>query len=123
MTRDQHTIAVIDDDYAILNALDRFLRAHGYSVELYSTTAAFLRAAKSTTAKCLIVDCQIGSHSGIQMIRDLLLEGIQFPTIFVTGCSDDDFRTQAVALNCVAYLQKPVDTGRLAEAVMTAIER
>lgn len=122
MTKARHTIAVIDDDCTILRALERLLTAYGYDVELYPTTIEFSRAAKSTMAKCLIVDCQVGAHSGIQMMRDLLDEGIQFPTIFFTGSSDDDLKNEAMALNCVAYLRKPVDVEQLVEAIIAALQ-
>jgi FixJ family two-component response regulator len=122
MTTDRYTIAVIDDDCHMLVALERLLAAFGYNVELYPTTAAFLEVAKTTTAKCLIVDCHVGSDSGINMVGELLTQGVQHPTIFLTGSSDDDLRDQATALNCVAFLRKPADTGQLLEALMNAIQ-
>jgi FixJ family two-component response regulator len=123
MTNDRHTIAVIDDDWHMLVALERFLAVCGYKSDLYRTTCGFLQAARTTTAKCLIVDCHVGSDSGIQMVRDLAAQGVHYPTIFLTGSSDDDLRNQANALNCVAFLRKPADTARLQEALITAIQR
>lgn len=123
VTRKRYTIAVIDDDLALHNALKHLLSAHGYDVELYSTTLQFLQDAKVTAAKCLIVDCQVGSSSGIQMVKDLWADGIRLPTIFLTGSNDDNLRNQAIALNCIAYLRKPAGSEQLINAIKTAITR
>ena len=123
MTSGRNTIAVIDDDWAMHTVLKQLLIARGYTVELYSTTVEFLQTAKTTTAKCLIVDCQVGSHSGIQMVRQLLADGIRIPTIFLTGSNDDDLRNQAVELDCVAYFRKPAGSEQLITAVMSAVLR
>lgn len=119
--RNRYTIAVIDDDRTIHNALKHLLFAYGYDVELYFTTVEFLQASKATAANCLIVDCQVGADSGIEMVKGLLADGIRIPTIFLTGSSDDNFRAQAIALNCIAYLRKPAGSEQLINAITTAI--
>lgn len=123
MTKKRYTIAVIDDDLAIHNALKHLLAAYGYDVEFYFTTVEFLQVARSTAAKCLIVDCQVGSCSGIDMVRDLLADGIIIPTIFLTGSDNDNLESQATALNCVTFLRKPAGSEQLINAIMTAIRR
>ena len=122
MTEDRYTVAVIDDDWHMLVALERFLAVCGYKADLYRTTAGFAQAAKTATAKCLIVDCHVGSESGLQMVRELIAQGIHYPTIFLTGSGDDGLRDQANALNCVAFLRKPADTVRLQQALTNAME-
>lgn len=117
----RYTIAVIDDDLAVHHALKHLLFVHGYDVEFYITTDEFLQAAKVTEAKCLIVDCHVGSRSGIKMVKDLLADGIRIPTIFLTGSNDDNLRAQAIALNCIAFLRKPAGSEQLINAIITAI--
>ena len=123
MPEHRHTIAVIDDDGEIIEAMKRLLTMCGYDVEAYQSTDDFMQAARTTRAKCLIVDCHIALHSGIEMIRRLSTDGLTYPTIFLTGSTDENLRKQAIELNCVAFLRKPAATAQLLDAISDAIGR
>ena len=121
MTTQQHTIAVVDDDLALRNALARQLSEHGYRVVSFPSAVDFLTAAAKIEARCLIVDINLGGTSGPDLVRLLSGVGLRFPIIFITGSDNDTIRTQCTALGCVAYLQKPLSEDRLNDALQKAI--
>src|SRR4051812_28219851 len=113
-------IAVVDDDLSLSEALTRLLNAFGFDVELYHSAEQFLHALPTSRAVVLLLDVHIGNVSGIGLSRQLLAGGVRIPTIFLTGSRDPSLRQQAMELDCVAFLEKPVVTRQLIEALATA---
>jgi FixJ family two-component response regulator len=114
-------VAVVDDDEALLTALEQFLSALGYQTELYDSAEAFIDAAMTSEASCLIVDIQLPDISGVELGHHLSDMGLTFPVIFVTGSDDAIIRKQAEEFGCVAYLQKPFPADELKAAITEAI--
>ena len=114
-------IAVIDDDETILQSMEYFLSALGFQTELYGSAEAFIAAATSSAATCLLVDIQLDGLTGIELARHLPAMGFTFPIIFMTGSDDRLFRKQAIEIGCVAYLDKPIPPERLKAAIAEAI--
>jgi FixJ family two-component response regulator len=124
MTGTKHTVAIVDDDISVLRALGRLLEVSGYGVELFASAAEALCAGPSNQAICLVIDCQLGHTSGVALAKRLYAAGCEVPIIFMTASEDDTIRSRAMALGCVAYLQKPFH-GRelLASIAMLIIQR
>src|SRR5450631_1976389 len=99
-------VAIVDDDPAMRRAMARLLSALGYCTELFASGEAFLNAAPSSEAACLVVDIQLGDISGLEMGRQLAADGRKVPIIFVTACNDETIHREATELGCVAYLKK-----------------
>ena len=114
-------IAVVDDDLLMREALDLLLSSLGYRTELYASATEFVAAAQTTKASCLLLDVQLGAMTGIELARHLISTGFSFPTIFMTGSSDESYRRDGVALGCVDYLHKPFPVCRLAGAIDKAL--
>jgi len=114
----QPVIAVVDDDHGVRKAIGRLLSVSGYRTELYASSGEFLGAAATSEATCLVVDIQLGDGLGVELVRKLSASGFTWPIIFITGANYEPLRRQAMELNCIAYLQKPL----LADDLIAAIE-
>ena len=121
MATERNVIAIVDDDPSMRGALENVLSAFGYRTEVYASAEAFVRAAITTEASCLVVDIQLGDVSGVDLGRYLAATGFNFPIIFITGSHAETLRRQAMNLGCVAYLHKPFPTDRLIEAITKAV--
>ena len=117
MAAQKYTIAVVDDDPSMLKALGRLLGESGYGVELFASSADVLKGIPSSKAMCILIDCQLGQFSGIDLARQLTASGFMFPIIFMTASDDDCVREQAMAIGCAGFLRKPFFVGQLLEAV------
>jgi FixJ family two-component response regulator len=121
MATQRKVVAVVDDDPAMRRAMAMLLSASGYCTELFSSGRAFLDAATASEATCLVVDIQLGDISGLEMGRQLVVAGCNFPIIFMTACDDETIHGQAMKFGCVAYLRKPFSADLLIEAIAKAI--
>jgi FixJ family two-component response regulator len=123
MVMKRKLVAVVDDDPAMRRAMARLLSTLGYGTELFASGEAFLNAAPSSEAACLVVDIQLGDISGLEMGRQLAADGRKVPIIFVTACDDETIHREAAEFGCVAYLMKPFSSDLLIEAIARAIDR
>jgi FixJ family two-component response regulator len=114
------TVAVVDDDQGIRDALRALLKAFAFDVELYASAEEFLSGFPKSKAVALLLDIYLGDLSGIELSRQLLADGLKIPTIFLTGSRDPALRQRAIEQGCVAFLEKPFQARQLIEAVATA---
>jgi FixJ family two-component response regulator len=121
MASDGQTVAVVDDDPSVRKALARLLSVFGYRVELFASAEEFLDAAATSKAMCLLVDIKLGAMSGLDLARQLSLEGFEFPIVFMTGSEKNVVRLQCLDFGCVAFLEKPIAEAHLMDAVAKAI--
>jgi FixJ family two-component response regulator len=116
------TVVVIDDDAGVRESLEVLLAALGYCPETFDSAESFLVAAPTSNASCLVVDIHLGDISGIELARQLTADGFKYPIIFMSGRGDDLIRSQAQAVGCIAFLDKPVPAKLLRDAIRQATE-
>ena len=117
MTLRRKVIAIVDNDPSVLEGIDSLLRGSGYLTELYCSAEAFLDAATVSEVTCLVLDIQLDGMSGIELRHRLTASGSNLPTIFMTGCEDDEMCKRAIEAGCVTYLQKPFRADFLLDAI------
>jgi FixJ family two-component response regulator len=114
------TVAVVEDDGAMRQAVRRVLEAEGFLTELFETAEAFLASGAASRARCLVLDIRLPGMSGIDLYQHLLSTGNETPTVFVTA--HEDARLRRVVLNGTdSYLLKPFLGEILIQAVTRAI--
>ena len=74
------------------------------------------------TAGRLLIDQHMPGASGLDVVDNLRKEGIQIPTILVSGRLDAGTRERATRLGVRELLDKPVAAGRLIQAIRTMLE-
>jgi CheY-like chemotaxis protein len=114
-------VAIVDDDPGMRMATANLLSAFGYGTETFDSAEAFLNAAATSEASCLVVDIQLGDISGVELARQLAAESFKYPIIFMTALDDERIRSQAEAVGALAYLGKPFPPNLLLEAIAKAI--
>jgi FixJ family two-component response regulator len=110
-------IAVVDDDAAMRQSVQRLLQARGYSVSTFESAEEFIESALIESATGLVLDIQLKGMSGIELRRLLSAKMSRIPIVFITAHDDDTTRREALAVGCVDYLQKPFAADRLTEAL------
>ena len=115
------TIAVVDDDSLMLQALTRLLKAQGFDVQAYSTAKAFLDGDAVNEVDCLVLDIGLKGMSGIELARRINADGLAVPVIFITGLNTEEVHAEAMKTGCIAYLRKPFPARRLLSAIETAL--
>ncbi len=114
-------VAVVDEDLEMRESTATLLSAFGYGTETYDSAEAFLIAAATSQASCLVTDIQLGDISGIELVHQLAADGYKYPTIFMTALDDEWIKNKAAAAGGIAFLTKPFPSNALIEAIVKAI--
>jgi FixJ family two-component response regulator len=115
------TILVVDDDPGFRKGIVRLLKAKGFRVRSFSSAEELQADGGLDHAACLILDIHLGGISGIELQHQQRRSGSKVPVIFVTGRGDDATEAAALAVGCVAYLEKPCAAKALMDAVSIAL--
>lgn len=107
------TIAIVDDDRAIREALDDLVKSCGYESRLFASAEEFLTFVPRSDIDCMLVDVKMPGLNGLELQAELNKQPDRPPMIFMTSYKDDRTRAAAMDGGAFAFLGKPVDTNRL----------
>lgn len=114
-------VYLVEDDLAVSDSLEQLLRIKGYATTTFGTAEAFLAAAKPQWTGCAILDIRLPGMSGLDLQSTLTGRGINLPVIIVTGHGDTRNSRIAFKAGAVDFLEKPIDSDALMDAVATSI--
>ena len=106
MTENLATVAIVDDDPAVLDSLKFLLEVVGYKVLTYASAQAFLTDG-ATTPACMIVDQHMPGMTGLELVRQLRDAGGSIPVLLITGSSSPAIVARAAQLGVEKVLEKP----------------
>lgn len=116
------TILVVDDNHEIADFLsERILPSLGYEALVAydgQSAAAVLRSKK---VALIILDLQLPDTNGLDLLRQLVREGYNIPTILSTAHGSEHVAVEAFRLGVQDYLPKPVDMYSLDAALTRAL--
>jgi FixJ family two-component response regulator len=115
-------IHIVDDDASLRTALIRLLGAAGFDAVGYASTGDYLLSRPESRHGCLLLDVRLpAGPSGLDLhaaLRDL---GADLPVVFMTGHADVATCLRAMKAGAVDFLEKPVKSETLLEAVRRAL--
>jgi FixJ family two-component response regulator len=117
----QIIVAVVDDNRGMRRAMERCLSVLGYGTEVFDSAGAFLKAAATSEATCLVVDYHLGDSTGVELALQLAADGFKYPIVFMSGHDNENIRSQVAVAGGVAFLRKPFSAEKLQEAIIKAI--
>lgn len=116
------TIALIEDDEAILRSLSMLLESRGIPVRPYSSAESFLDAATVGPLQCVVSDIRMPGMSGVELQQELKRRDSVLPVILITGHGDIAMAVQAIKQGAFDFIEKPFDDERLIASISQAIE-
>jgi FixJ family two-component response regulator len=117
------TVAVIDDDPDIRDALHGLFRSVGLNVELFASVQEFLGTARPDWPGCLVLDVRLPGRSGLDLQDELAKAKRHLPVIFISGHADVPMSVRAMKAGAVEFLTKPVRDQDLLDAIQLAIAK
>jgi FixJ family two-component response regulator len=122
MDRDNTSIvAVIDDDNDVGDVLGGLLETMGYHVETYRSGMDFLSEATMDRLACLVVDQNMPSMTGLEMIERLAGRGVNIPALLITGVHDAEVERKAADLGVMTVLEKPMSHHELLRFISVSV--
>ena len=116
------TIFIVDDDAAVVRALSRLLRSHGYETRSFTSSEKFLEGHDRSLPGCAVLDLSMPGLDGLELQQALACDGVDRPIVFLTGRGDVPSSVKAMKAGAVDFLTKPVDDYELLAAIAQAEE-
>lgn len=107
-----------EDDYALTRYLFEEFKDNRYELEWTSSYYAAQTAMHEGIYDIYLIDYRLGSHSGLDLIREAIAEGCRAPMILLTGQGDKEIDLEAMKAGAADYLVKGQFEAQLLERVI-----
>ena len=116
-------ILIIEDEYALLKAIEDYLSAEKYVVE----KAADYRSAREKTMlydyDCILLDITLPGGSGLQILREMKEENRTGNVIIISAKNSFDDKIRGLDLGADDYLTKPFHLPELHARIKAVLRR
>ena len=106
-----HKILIVEDETLIALNLKRYLEKQGYHVlEPVASGEDALKMINNGCPTIILLDIRLsGEMTGLDVARNIGSPSAPILIIFMTGYITPEIKAEAMQLNPVAFLEKPVD--------------
>jgi two-component system NtrC family sensor kinase len=115
----EEKVLIIDDSDALRSLLESILPYAGYNTVSAGTGRQGLQLVAEVNPDVILTDLELPDTSGLKVLEELNEQGINIPTIMMTGYGSEGIAARALQLGVRDYLIKPFTT----EEVLASIER
>ncbi|MBX9454063.1 MAG: response regulator [Mesorhizobium sp.] len=115
-------VYLVDDDDAVRQALTLLLSTVDIPAVGFADPQAFLAQAPKLAPGCLILDIRMPVVSGLKLQERLAEQGIDWPTIVISGHGDIEACRRAFRNGAADFLSKPIDEQDLIDAIQKCQE-
>ena len=111
------TIAVIDDDPRVLEALVNLLASFGYRAESYLSAEQFLGSDGLSRSSCVITDIEMQKMSGLGLLQYVRSSNNTVPIVIITGKPSENSEAFYLDRGAIGFFKKPVDSDALMDLI------
>lgn len=115
-------VYVVDDD----EELGRMLVDLAATIQLeglrFTSAPDFLQAYDGDRPSCLVTDVRLPGMSGLELLRQLVNDGVEIPIIMISGYADVPMAVQAMTAGAMTFLEKPFRLQDMCEHLVKAVE-
>lgn len=113
-------IAIVEDDAALRDALERLLRSEGLAARGFASAEDFLAADEAP--RCLVLDLRLPGMSGMDLLSALRQRQMRAPIVMITGHGDIPQAVAAVKAGAFDFIEKPYDPDALMAVLRKALD-
>ncbi|WP_198087780.1 response regulator transcription factor [Variovorax sp. E3] len=106
-------VSIVDDDPFVRTATSSLVRSLGLEAREFASASAFLASDIAARTRCLVCDVQMPAMDGVELLEQLLGQGIRIPTLFITAFASNRVRERVRASTALCLLEKPIDACEL----------
>jgi FixJ family two-component response regulator len=121
--RGRPLVAILEDEEPVRRALDRVLRASHLCTVAYSRGEDFLAELPAFEPDCVLLDLNMPGLGGFETQRRLASISPNVPVVVLTAREEPETRERAMAAGAAAFLNKPVDSQLLLDAIFRSIAK
>lgn len=116
------TILYIEDEKIILENITKVLELFVKKVITADNSDDAFDLYNSNTIDIIISDIELKGSSGIELIKQIRKFDKKIPIILISGYTDTKYLLEAVKLNLVEYIVKPVDLVELRSVLLETVD-
>jgi FixJ family two-component response regulator len=116
-------VFIVDDDVSVRESVELLVRNENWKPKTFSSAQEFLKHPRTPIPSCLVLDLSLPDLNGLELQKQLVVEHIDMPIIFITGHGDIPKSVQAMKAGALEFLTKPIDNDALIGAIRNALDR
>lgn len=101
------TVLVCDDDIAILESIEIYLKAEGFNVLKAESGEQALNIIAQNEIQCLVLDIMMPGIDGLQTTLKIREQKKNFPIIMLSAKSEDTDKIAGLGFGADDYVTKP----------------
>jgi len=102
-------ILLLEDEYSLRISIEEFLSDLGYEVDGFMDGLEAYDAVYEKSYDILLLDVNVPSLSGFELLKKLRQDNVKTPAIFLTSLTDVDDLKEGYKRGCCDYIRKPFD--------------
>jgi FixJ family two-component response regulator len=114
-------VYIVDDDEAVRESLALLLDSMDQNCQSFNSAGDFLHTYSGDMTGCLVLDIRMPGMNGLELQKQLNVQGSILPIIFVTGHGDVPMAVEAMQHGAVDFIQKPYREQDLLDKINMAI--
>jgi DNA-binding response OmpR family regulator len=118
-----YKVLIIEDDRAILKAVEANLLGEGYEVETATDGLTGLERASDPSQDLILLDLMLPKLPGEEICRRLRQNGITTPILFLTAKNEEEHRIAGFELGADDYVAKPFSLRELLCRIQAILRR
>src|ERR1700727_733141 len=116
-------VFIVHDDVWVRESMELLIRDEHWKPEMFASAQEFLDHPRKRVPSCLVLDLSLPGLNGLELQKQLALEHIDIPIIFITGHGDVPQSVRAMKAGALEFLTKPLDNDALVSAIRNALQR
>lgn len=119
-------ILLVDDDNLILQEVKDILernRAGFEKIYIANCVAEAQKVLETVSVQVMLCDIEMPGGSGLELLSWVRGKELKLQCIFLTNYADFSYARQAIRLESLEYLLKPIEEDKVCQAVYQAVER
>lgn len=117
----QPAVLIVDDEPAIVDTFTQILQHDGYEVRSATSADEALQQLTSWPCDIAFVDIQLGTITGVDLLKSLKSSSPLLQVILITGRPEVETASEAVRLGASNYLSKPIHPNELLKTARNAL--
>ncbi|WP_297485869.1 response regulator transcription factor [Sulfurimonas sp.] len=106
-------ILLLEDEYSLRISIEEFLQDIGYEVDGFMDGVDAYNAVYDKAYDILLLDVNVPSLNGFELLKKLREDNIKIPAIFLTSMTDMSDLKEGYRRGCCDYIRKPFDLEEL----------
>jgi len=102
-------ILLLEDEYSLRISIEEFLLDIGYKVDGFMDGQEAYDAVYDTSYDLLLLDVNVPTLTGFELLQRLRRDDIRIPAIFLTSMTDVNDLKEGYKRGCCDYMRKPFD--------------